>query len=167
MSVISNKACSATVIAETRVKLFSILAKNIGRYTGPQCRIICRYRATARRPMPIAEQRNPEVQPSGRIPNNATSFRKLMAAIPILKKEIVPGIEALQGIMKMSALRKLGQRLKQIGSDCGGIESLVHYATQLCEYEETFDIVNIEKALSTFPALLASLIELTEQYDIP
>ncbi len=76
--------------------------------------------------------------------------------IRILREETTPAVKGLKGVMKMSEIKNIGEGIRRLG-EAHKARELIYFADKLIEFEQSFDIANIEKALKRFPGLVDKL----------
>ena len=81
-----------------------------------------------------------------------------------LQAEILPELDAFKGALRMEAVKAFADKIKQLGEEFR-ITQLSHFANQLHEYEESFDIDGIEKAMEDLPGIVDDLVSHSEAYD--
>ena len=94
------------------------------------------------------------------------TLSRLPELTAILRKEVMPGWEELEGVLDMEKVKAFADRLKQLGEEYG-ISVLSDYASRIIQYEENFDIDGIEKTLEGFPAMVDELVSHSEANDEP
>lgn len=94
----------------------------------------------------------------------AENIKRLPQLTKILKEELVPALEGLTGVMKVGDIEKFATRIAQLGIDFN-MPRLINYARMLREFEQNFDIENIERALTEFPGIVHALEKIKEKQD--
>ncbi len=101
----------------------------------------------------------------GKIENiTAETMEKLPQLTKILQDELVPTLEGLTGVLKVGDVEKFEARIAQLGNDFK-VRQLIDYARMLREFEQNFDIENIERALAEFPGIVNALVKIKEKQD--
>ncbi|MCP4110966.1 MAG: hypothetical protein GY749_36495 [Desulfobacteraceae bacterium] len=86
------------------------------------------------------------------------NIERLPELAGVLKKEILPCLDELQGALIMDDIRKFGQRLQSLGKEHNARE-LICYSEYLFEYAENFDIASINE---TFKDIFGTVEQLTD-----
>jgi len=94
----------------------------------------------------------------------AKSIKELPRLTKILREELVPALNGLTGVLKVGDIEKFETRISQLGSDFN-VPRLMDYARMLREFEQNFDIENIERALAEFPGIVDALVKIKEKQD--
>ena len=94
----------------------------------------------------------------------AESIKELPRLTKILREELVPALNGLTGVLKVGDIEKFETRISQLGSDFN-VPRLIDYARMLREFEQNFDIENIERALAEFPGIVDALVKIEEKQD--
>jgi len=94
----------------------------------------------------------------------AESIKKLPRLTKILREELVPALAGLAGVLKVGDIEKFETRISQLGRDFN-VPRLIDYARMLREFEQNFDIENIERALAEFPGIVDALVKIEEKQD--
>ena len=84
--------------------------------------------------------------------------------IETLESELLPTYQNLTGVMKVGDIEKFESRISQLGKEYK-VQRLIDYAGILKKFEQNFDIENIERTLSEFPAIIEALVQIKEKRD--
>lgn len=94
----------------------------------------------------------------------AENIKKLPRLTKILREELVPALDGLTGVLKVGDIEKFETRISQLGTEFN-VPRLIDYARMLREFEQNFDIENIERALAEFPGIVDALVKIEEKQD--
>ncbi len=83
-------------------------------------------------------------------------IENLPELIRILREEIAPEQESLKGVIKMGQIKIISEKVKRLG-EAHNARDLIYFADRLIEFQESFDIGNIEKTLAKFPGLVEAM----------
>ncbi|MCP4694400.1 MAG: response regulator [Desulfobacterales bacterium] len=83
-------------------------------------------------------------------------IEKFSRLLEITRTEMLPWREKIQGVMKITDLRLFRARIKQLGEEYNAPQ-FIAFAEKMEEYESSFNVANIEKALAEFPGIVEEL----------
>ncbi|MCK5075150.1 MAG: response regulator, partial [Calditrichia bacterium] len=95
---------------------------------------------------------------------DAENIVQIKELTDILQNTMMPEWEKIHGVMDTSVVENFAVRIKSLGKD-HNVEIFNVYAKDLLHHVQTFDIANIEIALSKFPEIVKILVDLKEKYD--
>ncbi len=84
------------------------------------------------------------------------NLSRLPDLINTFENEIMSEWQEINGALEMDALENFAERLVKLGK-AYDISILIHYAENLYEYTQNFDIHHIKNALNELPSLLEKI----------
>ncbi|HAI70344.1 MAG TPA: hypothetical protein DCM38_13030, partial [Gammaproteobacteria bacterium] len=91
------------------------------------------------------------------VPENISRLPELIKKI---ENEFMPEWQEINGALEMDVLENFAERLVKLGKEYN-ISILIHYAENLSEFIQNFDITLMKNALKEFPFLLEQIRKAT------